>query len=64
MLERNSKFFGNVQLRHFDCEHVIASYFDAAAFWGNIEHVMALTLPELLLYLQYASRIREAVKQN
>jgi hypothetical protein len=41
---------------------MLAAYFDAGAFWGNIEHVMSLTLPELQLYLQHAIRIRNAAK--
>jgi hypothetical protein len=47
-----------------DGDVVLAAYFDCGALWGNIEHVMSLTLPELQLYLQHAARIRSAVKQG
>ena len=62
MLGCHPRFFGRVQLQHCDPEHILACYFDASAFWGNIEHVMQLTVSELLLYLRHAKRIRDSVK--
>ena len=45
MLERHPGFFGHDEHgRPLDGDAVLAAYFDCGAFWGNIEHVMSLTL--------------------
>lgn len=38
----------------------MAAYFDAARFWRDIDHVMSLTIAELVLYLAQARRIAAA----
>jgi hypothetical protein len=42
---------------------MLAAYFDAARFWRDIDHVMSLTIPELLLYLTQAGRIVKAERE-
>jgi hypothetical protein len=39
---------------------VLAAYFDAARFWRDIGHVMALGLDDLALHLRHAERIAKA----
>jgi hypothetical protein len=63
LLTRYSRFFGHDgDGRTFDGESILAAYFDAGVFWGNVEHIMSLTVPELLLYLQHADRIRKTIR--
>lgn len=43
-----------------DPEDLLAAWFDLARFWGDVEHVMQLTIPEMRLYLRQAVRIAKA----
>jgi hypothetical protein len=39
-------------------------YFDAAYFWGDIDHVMGLTIDELKHYAEQANRIVERHRKD
>jgi hypothetical protein len=43
-----------------DPEAILRAYFDLARFWGDVDHVMALTITELALYARHAQRIAAA----
>lgn len=46
-----------------DAAELLAAYFDAARWWRDIEHVMSLTIPDLLTYLEHAARIAKAERE-
>jgi hypothetical protein len=39
---------------------LLGAYFDGGYFWRDVEHVLALTIPDLELYLRQAHRIAAA----
>jgi hypothetical protein len=43
---------------------LIAAFFDAGYFWRDVGHVMSLTIPQLVLYLEHAGRIAKSMKSH
>lgn len=41
-------------------EDVLRLAFDTGWLWGDVAHVMDLTIPELLLYAEHAQRLLKA----